>query len=142
MVHEPDGLSQVDRLERTIQALCDEIFWGLRNFYAAKILEETEVRLTPTLFDTFYFACLDQRARVSSHLLASAECTARHASRDRAPRLPLHRGTFRGVLAGVPGGRSDDSPGPRRTRKQGRFWPASSADDCRVPRDGGAVVVT
>ena len=53
-------------LERTIQALSDEINWGLRCFYTAKIIFETELRLTPTLFDTFYFACLDQSGLILS----------------------------------------------------------------------------
>lgn len=61
------------RLEQTIEALCDELYWGLRSFYAAKAVFETELRLTPTLFDTFYFSCLNQSALILSRMVVSKE---------------------------------------------------------------------
>ena len=61
------------RLEQTIEALCDELYWGLRSFYAAKAVFETELRLTPTLFDTFYFSCLDQSALILSRMVVAKE---------------------------------------------------------------------
>jgi hypothetical protein len=61
------------RLEQTIEALCDELYWGLRSFYAAKAVFETELRLTPTLFDTFYFSCLDQSALILSRMVIAKE---------------------------------------------------------------------
>ena len=61
------------RLEQTIEALCDELYWGLRSFYAAKNVFETELRLTPTLFDTFYFSCLDQSALILSRMVVAKE---------------------------------------------------------------------
>lgn len=61
------------RLEQTIEALCDELYWGLRSFYAAKVVFETELRLTPTLFDTFYFSCLDQSALILSRIVVAKE---------------------------------------------------------------------
>jgi hypothetical protein len=41
------------RMERLIRALCDELYWGLRSFYAAKILYKSELRITPTLLIYF-----------------------------------------------------------------------------------------
>ncbi|MBE0682983.1 MAG: hypothetical protein IH589_13810 [Anaerolineales bacterium] len=61
------------RLEQTIEALCDELYWGLRSFYAAKIIFGTELRLTPTIFDTFYFSCLDQSALILSRIVLAKE---------------------------------------------------------------------
>jgi len=61
------------RLEQTIEALCDELYWGVRSFYAAKIVFETELRLTPTLFDTFYFSCLDQSALILSRMVVAKD---------------------------------------------------------------------
>lgn len=61
------------RLEQTIEALCDELYWGIRSFYAAKIVFETELRLTPTLFDTFYFSCLDQSALILTRIVVAKE---------------------------------------------------------------------
>jgi hypothetical protein len=61
------------RLEQTIEALCDELYWGLRNFYAAKNVFDTELRLTPTLFDTFYLSCLDQSALILSRMVVAKE---------------------------------------------------------------------
>lgn len=61
------------RLEQTIEVLCDELYWGLRSFYAAKIIFETELRLTPTLFDTFYFSCLDQSMSILSRMAVAKE---------------------------------------------------------------------
>ena len=61
------------RLEQTIEALCDELYWGLRSFYAAKIIFETKLRLTPTIFDTFYFSCLDQSALILSRMILAKE---------------------------------------------------------------------
>jgi len=58
-------------IERTIQALCNELDWGLRSFYAAETLYNTELRLTPTLFDTFYWSCLDQSALILSRLIVT-----------------------------------------------------------------------
>ena len=57
------------RIERTIQALCDELTWGLRFFYANKALHESELRITPTLFDTFYWSCLDQAGLILSRIV-------------------------------------------------------------------------
>lgn len=56
------------RMENLINALCDELFWGLRSFYAAKLLYETKINITPTLFDTFYFSCLDESAFILSRI--------------------------------------------------------------------------
>lgn len=64
-------LKTKQRLEQTIEVLCDELYWGLRSFYAAKAVFETELRLTPTLFDTFYFSCLDQSALILSRIVIS-----------------------------------------------------------------------
>jgi hypothetical protein len=61
------------RIERTIQALCDELFWGLRYFYAAKVLDQTKFPLTPTLFGTFYWACLDQACLILSRMVIAKE---------------------------------------------------------------------
>jgi HEPN superfamily AbiU2-like protein len=61
------------RLEQTIEALCDELYWGIRSFYAAKIVFETELRLTPTLFDTFYFSCLDQSVLILTRIVVAKE---------------------------------------------------------------------
>jgi hypothetical protein len=61
------------RLEQTVDALCDELYWGLRSFYAAKIVFETKLRLTPTLFDTFYFSCLDQSALILSRMILAKD---------------------------------------------------------------------
>jgi hypothetical protein len=63
------------RLEQTIDVLCDELYWGLRSYYAAKIVFETELRLTPTLFDTFYFSCLDQAALILSRMVIAKKDT-------------------------------------------------------------------
>jgi hypothetical protein len=59
------------RMERLILALCDELYWGLRSFYAAKILYKSELRITPTLFDTFYWSCLDQSALILSRMIVA-----------------------------------------------------------------------
>ena len=59
------------RMERLILALCDELTWGLRFFYAAKVLYNSELRLTPTLFDTFYWSCLDQSALILSRMVVA-----------------------------------------------------------------------
>lgn len=56
-------------MERLILALCDELTWGLRSFYAAKVLHKSELRLTPTLFDTFYWSCLDNSALILSRII-------------------------------------------------------------------------
>jgi hypothetical protein len=61
------------RIEGTIQALCDELYWGLRYFYAAKVLDETKLMLTPTLFGTFYWACLDQAGLILSRMVVAKE---------------------------------------------------------------------
>lgn len=61
------------RLELTIKALCDELYWGLRCFYAAKVVYITKLRLTPTLFHTFYFSCLDQSALILSRMVIARE---------------------------------------------------------------------
>ncbi len=58
-----------EQIETIIQALCDELFWGLRTLYAYKALDQTDSRLTPTLFDTFYFACMDQACLILSRLV-------------------------------------------------------------------------
>ena len=60
-------------MERTIEALCDELYWGLRCFYAYNSLYQTELRITPTLFDTFYFACLDQACLLLSRIVIAKE---------------------------------------------------------------------
>lgn len=59
------------QIERLILALCDELKWGLRCLYAAKILHQRELRLTPTLFDTFYCSCLDNCALILSRIIVS-----------------------------------------------------------------------
>jgi hypothetical protein len=56
------------KLENIIQAACDELNWGVRSFYAAKILHSTQLRLTRSLFDTFYFSCLDESALILSRI--------------------------------------------------------------------------
>lgn len=61
------------RMERLILALCDELTWGLRSFYAAKVLHKSELRLTPTLFDTFYWSCLDNSALILSRIIVAKE---------------------------------------------------------------------
>jgi hypothetical protein len=61
------------RLEQTINALCDELYWGLRSFYAAKIVYETELRLTPSLFDTFYATCSDQSVLILSRMVVAKD---------------------------------------------------------------------
>ena len=66
-------VSHKQRLEDTIEALSDELKWGLRYFYAAKILLETNLRLTPTLFDTFYFSCLDQAGLILARMVIAKE---------------------------------------------------------------------
>ncbi len=60
-------------IERTVQALCDELYWGLRFFFAAKSLEQTELRLTPTLFDTFYLSCSDNACLTLSRMVIAKE---------------------------------------------------------------------
>jgi len=60
-------------LERTIQALCSELHWGLRFFFAAKSLDQTELKLTQTLFETFSFSCLDDACLILSRMLISKE---------------------------------------------------------------------
>jgi hypothetical protein len=59
------------RMESLILALRDELTWGLRSFYAAKVLHNNELRLTPTLFDTFYWSCLDQSALILSRMVVA-----------------------------------------------------------------------
>jgi len=59
------------RMERLILALCDELTWGLRSFYAAKVLHKSVLRLTPTLFDTFYWSCLDNSALILSRIIVA-----------------------------------------------------------------------
>lgn len=64
-------LTPEQRMERLIVALCDELTWGLRSFYAAKALHKNELRLTPTLFDTFYWSCLDNSALILSRIVVA-----------------------------------------------------------------------
>ena len=64
-------LTPEQRMERLILALCDELTWGLRSFYAAKVLHKSELRLTPTLFDTFYWSCLDNSALILSRIIVA-----------------------------------------------------------------------
>ena len=59
------------RMERLVLALCDELTWGLRSFYAAKILYKSELRLTPTIFDTFYWACLNDSVLILSRMIVA-----------------------------------------------------------------------
>jgi hypothetical protein len=59
------------RMARLILALCDELKWGLRFFFAYKVLHKTEVSLTPTLFETFYIACLDQSCLILSRMVVA-----------------------------------------------------------------------
>lgn len=58
-------------MERLILALCDELRWGLRFFCAEKILYESELRNRSTLFETFYWSCLDQSALVLSRMVVA-----------------------------------------------------------------------
>jgi hypothetical protein len=60
-----------ERMERLILALCNELTWGLRSFYAAKVLYKSELRLTPTLFDTFYWSCLDNSVLILSRIIVA-----------------------------------------------------------------------
>jgi hypothetical protein len=64
-------VTPAERMKRLILALCDELKLGLRSFYAAKILVETDLRITPTLFDTFYFSCLDESCVILSRLVVA-----------------------------------------------------------------------
>lgn len=59
------------RMERLILALCDELTWGMRSFYAAEAIHKSELRLTPTLFDTFYWSCLDNSALILSRIIVA-----------------------------------------------------------------------
>jgi hypothetical protein len=58
-------------MKRLILALCDELHWGLRFFYAAKVLYKSELRLTTTMFNTFYWSCLDQCALILSRMVVA-----------------------------------------------------------------------
>ncbi len=64
-------ISIEQRMERLILAICDELTWGLRSFYAAKMLNKSELRLTPTLFDTFYSSCLNDSALILSRMVVA-----------------------------------------------------------------------
>jgi hypothetical protein len=64
-------LTPEQRMERLIVALCNELTWGLRSFHAAKALHKNELRLTPTLFDTFYWSCLDNSALILSRIVVA-----------------------------------------------------------------------
>ena len=57
------------RLEQTIDALNDELRWGLRCFHAAKVIDKTDLRLRSHLFEIFYFSCLDQASLILSRLV-------------------------------------------------------------------------
>jgi hypothetical protein len=70
-------ITSEQRMERLILALCDELMWGLRSFFAYEELHKSELRLTPTLFDTFYWACLDQSALILSRIVV-----AKHKFKD------------------------------------------------------------
>jgi hypothetical protein len=59
------------KLEGLILALCDELRWGLRFFYAEKVLYNSELRVTSALFETFYLSCLDQSALILSRMVVA-----------------------------------------------------------------------
>jgi len=60
-------------IERTVQALCSELHWGLRFFFAAKSLNQSELKLTPTLFETFTFSCLDDASLILSRMVIAKD---------------------------------------------------------------------
>jgi hypothetical protein len=59
------------KLEGLILALCDELRWGLRFFYAEKVLYNSELRVISPLFESFYLSCLDQSALVLSRIVVA-----------------------------------------------------------------------
>ena len=64
-------MTSEQKMERLLLTLCDELNWGLRSFYAAKVLYKSQLRVTPTLFVTFYWACLDNSALILSRIVVA-----------------------------------------------------------------------
>ena len=64
-------ISPEQKLEELILALCDELRWGLRFFYAEKVLYNSELRVISRLFETFYLSCLDQSALILSRMVVA-----------------------------------------------------------------------